>query len=168
MWPLILSLVDLIPACQLICLKSSSARIPKIPLTSTMAAASPSSSNGVRMASKAALTRRWTEFIVVVQSPVDSTSADVAESLQLLDDVRVGLGALELRQLLLEDVHDELTVRGVPRDLGYLLDAIDQVRVELDLVAATEHVNSLSLSCRRASGHWRTGLPFIDSGFSIP
>src|SRR5688572_28785209 len=140
MWPLILSLVARMAACQLICLKSKSARIPKIPLISTMEAASPSSSNGVSTASKATLKRRCTAFIC---GPARGGSADVAETLELLDDVGVGLRALELGQLLLQDVHDELLVRCVACQLRDLLDAVDQVRVELDLVATAEHVSSL-------------------------
>ena len=59
MCPLILSLVALIPACQLICLKSSSARMPKIALIAISATWSPSASSGFSARSQIVPTMRW-------------------------------------------------------------------------------------------------------------
>src|SRR5262245_16130078 len=67
-----------------------------------------------------------------------SALRDVAEAIELLGDLGVRLRAFELPQLLLDAVHDELLGRRVARELADLLDAIEQLLVDLDLRSA-EH-----------------------------
>src|SRR5688572_17007321 len=119
------------------CLKAISARIPKTPLTTISETWTPAHSIAARPRSKILVTSALIAFIERAGS-----SADVAEAAQLLGDVRVALRVLELRELLLQHVHDELLVRGVARHRADLLDAVEEVLVELDLAAAAEHRQS--------------------------
>src|SRR5688572_7631114 len=119
---LILSLAALMPVCQEICRKTSSASTPKIRLNRLSAIRRPSAAGGASSASKADVTAWLSAFIGGEPRPVrragraagprgrrgasPASSGDVAEPAQLLGDVRVGLGALELGELLLEHVDD--------------------------------------------------------------
>src|SRR6185436_14457012 len=68
---------------------------------------------------------------------------DVAEATEPLLDLLLGVGALELGQLLLEGVADELLGRGVAGDLRVALHLVDQLAVELDLRGSEHGVDSL-------------------------
>src|SRR5438445_6134088 len=135
---LTLSFAALIPFCQDRCLNRTSATMPKMPLAITSAGPRPSRSNGASNTSKTA-DRPWFSAFMLACAR-SARSRDVAEPLELVGDLLVALRALELDQLLLQYMHDELLVRGVARDRRDLLDAIDQVLVQLDLVAAAEHL----------------------------
>ena len=67
---------------------------------------------------------------------------DVAEALELLLDVLVALGVLEVLQLALDDVGDELLHCRVAGDVRHLLGSLVDVLVELDL-RTTEHLGLL-------------------------
>src|SRR5689334_5490076 len=153
MCALIRSLAALIRRWNERCLKAISASTPKMPESSTSTVSQPRLAAGLQSRSKRPLAMPLSAFIRRARS------ADVAESLELGGDVRVRLGVVELRDLLLEHVHDELLVRCVARRLRDHLDAFEQLGVELDLVSAAEHRwVSLVLVEHRVAAHARARL----------